>query len=70
MINEFSTSLSSQLKEIRDLSDGAKSHILNAKGGGADTGAELAKAAANNRRIGEILRNFKLKNDRQLCCPV
>lgn len=64
MLNEFNAGLSSQLKEIRDLSDKAGSHISNAKGAaGPEAAAELEDAAAKNRRIGEILRNFKLKND-------
>jgi methyl-accepting chemotaxis protein len=64
MLNEFNVGLSSRLKEIRDLADETGSHISNAKNStGPEAGAELDKAAVNNRRIGEILRNFKLKND-------
>ena len=64
MLNEFSAGLSSQLKEIRDLSDKAGGHLSNAKRAtGPEATRELDEAAAKNRRIGEILRNFKLKND-------
>jgi methyl-accepting chemotaxis protein len=64
MLNEFNAGLSSQLKEIRDLSDKAGAHISHAKGAtGPEAAAELDEAVAKNRRIGEILRNFKLKND-------
>jgi methyl-accepting chemotaxis protein len=64
MLNDFNAGLSSQLKEIRDLSDKAGAHITNAKGAiGPEAARELDEAAAKNRRIGEILRNFKLKND-------
>jgi methyl-accepting chemotaxis protein len=65
MMNEFNTRFSSQLKEIRDLADKTGNHISNAKAEKSpEAGAELDEAAANNRRIGEILRNFKLKNDK------
>ncbi len=65
MLNEFNAGLSSQLQEMRDLSDKAGTHISNAKeAAGPEVAAQLEGAAANNRRIGEILRNFKLKNDK------
>jgi len=64
MLNEFNARLSSQLKEIRALADDAGSRISNARGSaGAEAGAELDGAEADNRRIREILRNFTLKND-------
>jgi methyl-accepting chemotaxis protein len=64
MINDFNSLISSQLKEIRDLTDDMGSHISKAKGSsGAEAGVELDEAEANNRRIREILRNFTLKNE-------
>jgi methyl-accepting chemotaxis protein len=63
MLNEFTARFSSHLKEIKDLAEKTGSHISNAKEAkGPETAAELDEAAADNRRIGEILRNFTLKN--------
>ncbi len=64
MLNEFNTRLSSQLKDIRALADDAGSRISKAReSAGTEAGTELEGAEAANRRIGEILRNFTLKND-------
>lgn len=64
MFNEFNAGLSLHLKEIRDLSDKIETHISDAKtSNGPEAVRQLDEAAAKNRRIGEILRNFKLKND-------
>jgi methyl-accepting chemotaxis protein len=64
MLNEFNTFLSSRLREMRDLADEAGAHISSARGpAGQEATAALDKAGASNRKIGEILRSFKLKND-------
>jgi methyl-accepting chemotaxis protein len=64
MLNEFNTFLSSRLREMRDLADEAGAHISSARGPAVqEATAALDKAGASNRKIGEILRSFKLKND-------
>jgi len=65
MVNELNNSLSLRLREIRDLAEETGSHISKAQvSAGREAPPELAEAAASNRRIGEILRNFTLKNDK------
>ncbi len=65
LLNELTASLSSRLREIRELADEAGSHISDARGAAGDAaGTELDKAAAANGKIGEKLRSFRLKNDK------
>lgn len=65
LLNELAASLSCRLREIRELADETGSHISNARGAAGDAaGTELDEAAAANGKIGEMLRSFRLKNDK------
>lgn len=65
MFNNFNNTLSSQLREMRDLSDKIDDHLADAHDSVADAGAgtEINKAIALNKKIRNILGEFKLKND-------
>ena len=64
MLNELNTMLSSQLGEIRGLSDGINSHLTEARGSLAVEAADegLDKAIELNEKLREILNTFKLKH--------
>ena len=65
MFNDFINTLSSQLREMRDLSDQIDDRLADAHSSVTDAGAgvELNRAIALNKKIRNILGNFKLKND-------
>lgn len=64
MLNELNTMLSSQLGEIRGLSDEINSHLTDARSPVADKAAneDLDKAIELNKKMREMLNTFKLKH--------
>lgn len=66
MVNQFNNMISSNLKEIRDLSGKIDYHLTDVHRSMVNTeaGLQLDKAITLNRRLIEILHSFKLKNDK------
>jgi methyl-accepting chemotaxis protein len=65
MINTFNMTLSSRLKEIRDIAEDLSIHLADARSSAehGDMAVKLDKAVSLNKHLGELLRGFKLKND-------
>lgn len=65
MFNEFNTTISLQLKEVRALVDALEGHLTDARSlaPGAASAESLAKAIAVEERLRAILHGFTLKND-------
>lgn len=65
MFNEFNTTISLQLKEIRDLADVLDGHLADARSSapGATSDESLDKAIVVETKLRAILHGFTLKND-------
>jgi methyl-accepting chemotaxis protein len=65
LLNEFNTTLSSRLREARDLADAAGKHLGSARRAVSDASsiAEIDEAAALVNKLGDVLHGFRLKND-------
>lgn len=65
MFNEFNTTISLQLKEVRDLVDVLEGHLRDARSSapGALLDESLDKAIAVEKKLRAILHGFTLKND-------
>ena len=65
MFNEFNTTISLQLKEVRALVDVMEDHLADARSSapGAASDESLDKAIAAEKKLRAILHGFTLKND-------